>query len=142
MIKRELKKQQQKLQLKKELRDRINHVDTLLGNRTIAFLIVNGFLMSAAGTENIGLGKIGIALLGLLLTAIWFFIGFQTRRSITRLHLKFAQEFPDDEVNKVAFSGLFWRHKGVGEWIGPTELLAVWLPSVVFVAWALILCLK
>ena len=129
-------------ELKKELRDRINHVDSLLGSRTIAFLIVNGFLMSALGTSDIGLGKIGAALLGLLITGIWLFIGVQTRRSITRLHVKFTQEFPDDEVNKVAFSGLFWRHKGIGEWIGPTELLAVWLPSVVFVAWALILFLN
>ena len=126
-------------ELKKEYRDRINHSDILLGGRTTAFLIGNGFLMTALGTdvgvEDPSRYQTEIARLGLMISGVWFLIGFQTRRSITKLHCRFRKEFPDDQVNNIVFSSLLWRHEGLGQWLGPTELLALWLPIFVFFAW-------
>lgn len=123
---------------KKELRDRINHVDTLLGSRTIAFLIGNGFVMTAFSNSSNTFDNNTLCFLGLTIALIWFFKGWQTRQSITGLHLLFITNFPDDEINQTVFKKVWWKRKFFGTVLGTTELMSFWLPFTILLAWAVV----
>ncbi len=123
---------------KKELRDRINHVDTLLGSRTVAFLIGNGFVMTAFSNSSNIFDKYTLSILGLIIALIWLFIGWQTRQSITSLHLLFVSKFPEDEINQTVFKKVWWKRKYVGTSLGTTELISFWLPFTIFITWGIV----
>ena len=120
---------------KKELRERVTQEDALLGTRTIAFLLGNGFLMAALGISDVDFEKYSMGGLGVFISFIWLSIGWQTRQAITVLHNLYHKEFPDDEINKAVFSKIMWQKKIVGTIFGPTELMTFWLPMVVLCTW-------
>ena len=121
-----------------DIRERTNQEDTLLGNRTTAFLLGNGFLMAAFGITGDTFEKHVMAALGVGISLIWLLVAWQSRQAITALHEIFLNHYPNDKINTLIFERILWKRKVVMTAFGPTELMAFWLPGVVLAAWTVI----
>lgn len=121
--------------IKENLRNQITHEDQLLGKRTTAFLIGNGFLMGALGIIDTSFEKHAIAALGLFASIIWLVISWQSRMVLAALHQAYDRKFPHDKIKKLIAKNTLWKRKWIGTMFGPTELMSFWLPFFILATW-------
>jgi len=122
----------------KAIRQRTVEEDTLLGSRTTAFLIGNGFVLTALGSNKDMPYSWGIAIFGLILSLVWILTTVQSHRVIQSLHkLRLNLDTPDI-INDAVSATTFWKPGYFRTLLGPTALIAIWLPFVVVVLWVFI----
>ena len=118
-----------------DLRKRTIEEDTLLGARTTAFLVSNGFLMTARGVTNNTGAEFAISILGFLIAILWLITSIQSWKVITALHNKYHSLFPNDAINKLVFENILWGESKLIKFLGPTELISLWLPALTIITW-------
>ena len=96
----------------------VEHEDNLLNARTGIFLAVNSLLISAIGDDGFSVPHI-VELLGLLITSLWAWVVWQNRKAIIRAHGR--------KTGKLTY---------------PTDILAIWLPSIVWFFWLALLVIS
>ncbi len=118
-----------------ELRKRTTEEDSLLGARTAAFLLCNGFLMTARSVSNGTSAAFAISFLGFSIAIMWLITSAQSWKVITALHKKYHELFPNDPINALVFRNILWEHPKVRTIFGPTELISLWLPGLTIFTW-------
>ena len=126
----------------KTIRQRTVEEDTLLGSRTTAFLIGNGFVLTALGsTQDMPYSWV-VAVFGLLLSTVWLLTTIQSHRCIQVLHRLRLEVKEQDLVNETVAENTFWKAGYFSTLLGPTALIAIWLPIIVVTLWILINVLR
>ena len=115
------------------LRERINQENLLLNSRTTIFLATNGLWLAAMGWGGLGRLRALIVVVGLLISAVWFICGRQSRNVIAELTRLYLREFPDDPIEGVVRSALY--RDGL---LSPTDLLGWELPLVFIASWLIL----
>lgn len=120
------------------IRQRTVEEDTLLGSRTTAFLIGNGFVLTALGSNRDMEYSWAIAIFGLVLSLVWLLTTLQSHRVIQALHKMRLTLDQSDLINDRVADATFWKAGYFSTFFGPTALIAIWLPFVVLVLWLFI----
>jgi hypothetical protein len=120
---------------RKELEERRNIEDQLLHSRTTIFLATNGLWMAVVvGVSKQLAMQLIIAFLGMIVSGLWCLVGhssWKVMRALTTTMKKIPQS--DDSPEKVV-------QKAIPHEPGkfrPTNILALWLPSLFFLGWLL-----
>ncbi len=117
-----------------DIRKRTVEEDTLLGSRTGAFLIGNGFILTAFGANNEPQYQSVIAVFGIVISILWLLTSLQSYCVIHALH----KNNNGDAIENIVREATFWKTKLLKNWFGPTLLVAIWLPSLVTLLWVTI----
>ena len=120
------------------IRKRTVEEDTLLGSRTTAFLVSNGFVLTALGANPEPSYKMAIAIFGFLVSVLWLLTVLQSYRVIQALHNLRSSVDENDRINDTVSNAVLWKANHVMAFIGPTALVAIWLPCTVLGLWAAI----
>lgn len=122
------------------IRKRTVEEDTLLGSRTIAFLIGNGFVLTALSSSTVTTISYDwvISIFGLMLSIVWLLTVFQSYLVIQALHRSRYYINGIDEIFNITSSATFWKAGYLTTLLGPTALIAIWLPSIVILLWIFI----
>lgn len=115
-----------------DIRKRTYEEDTILGSRTTAFLIGNGFVLTALGTMKGSEFDPAVTFFGLLLSVVWLLTTYQSYRSIQALHQLRLEIAETDAINDAISVATFWKRAKL---LGPTALVSIWLPMTVVVLW-------
>jgi hypothetical protein len=120
------------------IRKRTSEEDTLLGSRTTAFLIGNGFVLTALGSNPEPSYKAAIAIFGFIVSILWLLTTIQSYRVIQALHALRPTLDETDQINDTVISAILWKADSVKTLLGPTALIAIWLPSTVIGLWIML----
>ena len=115
---------------KSETRRRIEVEDSLLISRTTIFLATNGLLFAAIGIGDYGPLRFGMALIGAIVSVVWFISGRQSRNVIKALTKTYLNAEPDDPIDGIVRKAL-WKPG----WRSPTDVLGWELPLLFILAW-------
>lgn len=122
----------------KLIRQRTIEEDTLLGARTVAFLIGNGFVLTALGANSNLLYGGAIAIFGFALSILWMLTSIQSHRVIQSLHRLRLTIKETDPINDAVIQSTLWKPGYFSTLLGPTALISIWLPFMVVLLWAFI----
>ena len=114
------------------LRSRIEVENSLLNSRTTIFLATNGLWLAVFSAKALGNLNTAIAVVGLVVSIVWFICGRQSRNVIAALTKEHLDKFPDDPIEKLVRDAL-WRPG----WRSPTDLLGWELPLAFIATWFL-----
>ena len=126
----------------KAIRERTVEEDALLGSRTTAFLIGNGFVLTALGSSSEMAYAWVIAVFGFILSVVWILTTIQSYRVIQSLHKFRIDVDAQDSINNLVVSKTFWKAGYLSTLLGPTALIAIWLPLIVLALWIFINVLR
>ncbi|WNO11662.1 hypothetical protein [Teredinibacter sp. KSP-S5-2] len=119
------------------IRKRTVEEDALLNTRTGTFLVGNGFILTALGTQGGAPYTWMIAIFGLAMSILWLFTTVQCFNVIQALH-RLRADIPDsDPINDAVTQATGWKEGG-RIYICPTALVALWLPAMVIGLWVVI----
>ena len=91
--------------------------------------------MTAVGVASTFPFKTLLCIFGFLIAVIWTITSFQIWRVITSLHELYHENFADDEINNRVFQSIQWKTTFGRTVFGPTELISLWLPNLILLAW-------
>lgn len=116
----------------KELRERWDKEDDLLGSRTSMFLTVNAILFAATSLKenNNSVLNFAVSVVGFILTLLWLRV---SKRSYDCIY--FLSEISKDIAPEYSH-GLHMFHWP--KWLYPTKVIAIILPVIVLLCWAIL----
>jgi len=114
------------------VRERIQIEDELLNSRTTIFLATNGLWAAAVGFGDELHIRMGIGILGALVSIMWVMCSWQSWKVIRRLTICY-EKTSTDPIQKVVRCEL-WSTR-----YRPTNILAKWLPILFVSAWVVFL---
>jgi len=125
--------------LKRSLPKRIEIEDELLNSRTTILLGTNGLWAAAVGIGGDSPLRMGIGILGILLSIIWLMCSLQSWKVIKALTARYHRlldpsDDPNDEVEQIVQD-----HLAGQKWRRPTSILAQWLPILFLSVWVIFL---
>jgi hypothetical protein len=112
------------------IQKRIDAEDTLLHARTTNFLVLNGLLLAGLGIKTYEEFHFVFISIGILVSFIWIFIGWQSWKIIRQWHIEREKAFPNAIEVQVAKTALLKPGP-----FRPTDLVAKWLPLIFLGSW-------
>ncbi len=94
----------------------VEHEDSLLNTRTGIFLAINTILIAAIGKEGFKVPFI-VEILGLIISILWILVAHFNRSTIREAH---------------GYS------VSTRKYFNPTDILAIWIPSVFILFWVVV----
>lgn len=120
------------------IRKRTVEEDALLNTRTGTFLVGNGFILTALGTQGGAPYTWLIAIFGLAMSILWLFTTVQCFSVIQALHRLRSDVQDPDPINDAVTRATGWKEGAFRVYICPTALVALWLPAMVIGLWVVI----
>jgi hypothetical protein len=117
----------------KSIRQRIEVEDALLNNRTTIFLAMNGLWAASVGLGQDSSFRIGVGVLGVVVSLLWWICAWQSQRVIAALTREILVSTRLEELVQAKLKRFRWL------WLRPTDILAWWLPWIFIVAWSILL---
>ena len=117
------------------IRKRTVEEDSLLGARTTSFLIGNGFVLTALGANPEADYKSVIAVFGLVMSVLWLLTTSQSWRVIQALHKLRGSTEEVDVIDDAVRNATLWKAGSAKRFLGPSALIATWLPLTVLFLW-------
>lgn len=111
-------------------RNRIEHEDALLNQRTGLFLTANGLGAVAMGIRTVDDAVSLFLAVVLIINAFWILCGLQSVLVLRRLTRTYVAQV-DDRVDELVRDSTSWMPKP----LNPSNLLGLFLPIVVFLGW-------
>lgn len=123
-----------------QIRKRIEIEDSLLNNRTTIFLATNGLWVAVVGIGSDAAIRLGIVVLGVLVSTMWVMCSWQSWRAISELTKEYLATASTNKIEVIMeMEAIMKRSLWKPGWKRPTDILARWLPILFLIAWAVAL---
>ena len=119
------------------LRDRVKYEDQLFNARTTIVLALNGLMAVAASLSLPGGTRLSIALVIIVVNALWILCAHETKLYVKKITLRLQQSKHLSIDEKIRFEFQKRRHR-----IKPTTFMCIIVPSLLTGGWILGLILS